>query len=264
MHLGDELVSVLLTMTPQPPPLHLPIPIYAWVLLPIYISTILLGLIRRNLSSLFNRPPLVTLPKLASANHLSRSKHLRRNSSCISAAQFYARRNYFTAADGPLDVPPRQNTSMAALMNPESLANQVMSLVLALIPNVLLGTWARYMFAGMVVCQLPITLPPKFRTMLQAGIDLGARGLDVSYVSAFSWYILNMFGNAGLITLVSKTKGDDHIFVPSVASQVAANVAPERAFQQERTALKKMAHRSKLHEAEDKFLHMDPSQFSSF
>lgn len=163
-----------------------------------------------------------------------------------------------------LDVSKDGRSSLTALMNPESLANQVLSLILTLLPSILLGTWVRYIFAGMAVCRLPFTLTPRFRGMLQSGMEVAGQNLDVSYMSAFSWYIVNMFGNSGLLSLITNREEQEAPFAPRLSSNIVSNIAPERDFEQERGALLKLVHNYALHEAEEALLNVDPLEFATF
>lgn len=233
-----------------------------WVLLPIWIATLLMGLVRRNVTMLMTKENPTTLLKHRDAGVLRRSSKLRQYSGTIANEQFEARRRYFAGSKGVLNVPKKERSALTAIMNPESLANQIMSVMMAIVPHMLMGTWARYMFAGMAVCRLPFTLTPRFRPMLQSGIELAGQNLDVSYVSALSWYVLSMFGNSGLLSLISRGHSDDFVFVPSVTSQISLNVAPEKVFGQEREALNKIVHKCTIGEAEDALLVMDPSSFA--
>lgn len=250
---------------PDPSALDIPLDpsLRLWVLLPIWIATLLMGLVRRNVTSLTAREPPTSLSKERDAGILKRSATLRQHFSVIPYEQFAARRHFLSGPNGVLNVPKKERSVLTAIMNPESLANQIMSIVMSVVPHMLLGTWARYMFAGMAVCRLPFTLTPRFRPMLQSGIELAGQNLDVSYVSALSWYILNMFGNAGLLSLIAKGAADDAIFVPSVASQITLNVAPDKIFQQEREALGKIVHKCTMHEVEDALLLVDPAEFAA-
>ena len=232
-----------------------------WVLIPISLATLLMGLIRRNLMIFATKEPSTNIFKVRDANRLKRSANLRRNSSYLSRAQLEARRFYFIRDGGALHMPPKDLSVLTALMNPESMANQVISLFLSIVPSMIMGTVARYMFAGLAVCRLPFTLTPRFRPMLQTGIEMVGQNLDVRYVSSLSWYILNLFGNTALLSLVTGPSDDD-MFVPSVASQIALNISPDKVFDKEKQALTKLQYSCKLEVAERELLKVDPSEFS--
>lgn len=234
--------------------------IQLYVLLPITIAGALMGLLRRSLTAMFIREPATNIVKTRDANILTRSSRLRVGGHAVAPEQFLARRHFFVAPEtGALVMPSKPKNTMAALMNPESLANQVMGVVTGIVPQMILGTWARYLFAGIVVCRLPFPLSPGFRSMLHSGIENAGQNLDVSYVSSLSWYLLNIFGNAGLLALI--TEGDDslHVPVPSVASQVAMNVGLDKVFANERGALIAVKHDSILPQLEDGLLELPPT-----
>lgn len=57
-----------------------------------------------------------------------------------------------------------------------------------------------FFFNGFVIGKIPLTLSPRFKPMLQRGIDLVS--LDVSYFTSLSYYILLLFGLRGIFSLV--------------------------------------------------------------
>lgn len=235
-----------------------------WVLLPIWAATLLMGLLRRNVTVLTTRELRMDLFKVRDANRLKRAQRIRAHASALPPEQFLARRTYLAGPTGVLNVPKKQHVGISGMMSPENLANQVTSLLLALVPHLLLGSWAQYAFMGITACRLPFTLTPRFRGMLQSGIETAGQNLDVSYVSALSWYVLNMFGNAGLLSLITSGSAQDVVLMPSIASQLAMNMSPEKVYTQERDALLKISHRCKMADAEDKLLSVQPAEFAAF
>ncbi|PXF49028.1 ER membrane protein complex subunit 3 [Gracilariopsis chorda] len=244
--------------------IHLDRSLQLWVLLPITIVTILMNLLKRNLLKLIVREPPTTLHKTRDANLLNRAQTFRKNCFAVSKIQFEARRYYFSQGKGPLYKPPVRASAMSPLMNPDSLANQVLSVVINIIPQMLLGVWARYTFAGVVVCRLPFTLTPRFRPMLQSGLDIASQSLDLRYVSSLSWYVLNLFGNAGLLSLVSTGSDYEDILVPNALSQISMNVAADKVFAQERAAIQKSTHSCRLDDFEQRVLLMPLDQFGKY
>lgn len=245
--------------------MHIPLDhgLQFWVMLPITLATILMALLRRNLTAFMLREPLTNLSKVMDGNNLARSARLRQNARFISHAQFEARRQTFIADKGPFDKPVLQMSSISAMMNPDNLANQVSTIAMSVLPQMILGEWASQVFAGVVVCRLPFTLPPRFRTMLQSGVETAGQNLPVSYVSSLSWYILSLFGCGGLVSLLVDAK-DDEFFMPSVKSPLSMNLNPNQVFSKEREALSSFTHKYSLHKEEEKFLATNPSQFALY
>jgi ER membrane protein complex subunit 3 len=190
-----------MSATPSPH-LELDWRIRIWVLMPITIATILMGILRHCTARLLIRDPVIDLLKVRDASAIARASSARFSSSMVHRTQFEARRNHFSSLDGPLRKTNISSiTPMAVLMNPENLSNQVTALLTNIVPQMILGTWARYLFGGFAVCRIPFPLSQRFRGMLQAGIERTGQSLDVTYVSAFSWYIVNLFGNTAIVQL---------------------------------------------------------------
>ena len=62
-----------------------------------------------------------------------------------------------------------------------------------------MGTIVTFFFSGFVLGKVPFGLSPRFRPMLQRGVDLAA--LDVSYFTGLSYYILLLFSSQGPFSL---------------------------------------------------------------
>ena len=66
--------------------------------------------------------------------------------------------------------------------------------------------WINYFFDGFLIVKVPFPLTPRFKMMLQQGIDL--KSLSASYVSSLSWYFIVMFGINGFYSLILGQKVD--------------------------------------------------------
>lgn len=51
-----------------------------------------------------------------------------------------------------------------------------------------------------MIVKLPFPLTPRFKTMLQSGVN--TRDMDVTWVSSLSWYFLNLFGLGSVFALI--------------------------------------------------------------
>ena len=67
-------------------------------------------------------------------------------------------------------------------------------------PHLLMAFLVNQFFAGFIMGKIPFTLSPRFKSMLQRGIDMAS--LDVSYFTSLSFYILLLFGLRGILSLI--------------------------------------------------------------
>lgn len=69
-----------------------------------------------------------------------------------------------------------------------------------IILQIFMFVWVNFFFFGFVVVKILFFFMQWFWFMLQNGIDLSF--VDVSYVSSWLWYFLNLFGFWGLFSLI--------------------------------------------------------------
>lgn len=81
------------------------------------------------------------------------------------------------------------------------------------VPQTLIMGWVNYFFAGSVVMKLPFPLTEGFKSMLQNGVN--TPDLNVRYVSAISWYFVNLFGLRAVYSLIM----DDPAAAEALVSQ---------------------------------------------
>lgn len=62
-----------------------------------------------------------------------------------------------------------------------------------------MGTMVTFFFSGFVMGRVPFGLSPRFRPMLQRGVDLAS--LDVAYFTGLSYYIMLLFASQGPFSL---------------------------------------------------------------
>ena len=98
-----------------------------------------------------------------------------------------------TAAD--LHPPARPAFNCPALLLPSAC------------PQIAMGAFVNYFFSGFILGRVPFALSPKFRLMLQRGIDLPS--LDVTYFTSLSYYILLLFGMRGVFMLAFQGEAVD-------------------------------------------------------
>lgn len=230
--------------------------IQLWVLLPISVATLLMALLRRTLSMLWTEKLPESLLKVRDAQTLGRAANLRISPGIVSYPQFAIRQQYFgNARTGALCKPQAATGgTMTTLMSPQTLANQVTGLMSTLVPQMVLGAWARYLFSGVAVCRLPFSLSERFRGMLQSGMEAAGQNVGVHYVSALSWYLLNLFGNAAVVYVLTYSSAHKGKKSENIGAQLALNMNPEKVFKEERNLVLGIRYSSLLEKIEKELI----------
>nr|CAD1831234.1 unnamed protein product [Ananas comosus var. bracteatus] len=175
-----------------------------WVLVPLSVVMVLIGILRYFVSKLMRSTQLPDAKVVKEGRQvIIRARNLRAAAGFIPAKAFRARRIYFTNEEnGLLHVPKEQaQNAQAQMFSDPNMAMDMMKKNLSMIiPQTLTFAWVNFFFSGFVTAKIPFPLTQRFRGMLQNGIDLST--VDVSYVSSRSWYFLNLFGLRGLFSLI--------------------------------------------------------------
>ena len=182
-----------------------------WVLLPITVVMVLVGMFRNNLMQLFEgKPKLATLAAARQQNIMRRASALRLNYPVLPPASVAARKAFLARvlSDGSyLDPQAKRVTSPDEMPESpvndammENLMDQAKRSLLMMVPQTVIMGWVNFFFTGFVLIRLPFPLTQRFKIMLQRDID--TPDLDVSWVSSLSWYFLNLYGLDAIYRLV--------------------------------------------------------------
>lgn len=68
-----------------------------------------------------------------------------------------------------------------------------------IVPQLVMGVVVSFFFSGFVMGRVPFSLSPRFRPMVQRGVDLAS--LDVAYFTSLSYYIMLLFASRGPFSL---------------------------------------------------------------
>ena len=191
---GDDDAKVLLHLDPQ---------IRMYVLIPITVAMFFVGVIRHNVSKMFQSSvKKIEYDGLREAQAVVRATRISQNCGYLTTKGFEKRREYF--CDEKIGVfsqeSKKSNVQQQMLSDPSMLSEMLTKNLNMIVPNMLTMAWVNFFFTGFVVGKVPFPLTQRFRSMLQRGIDL--KSLDVTYVSSLSWYFLNFFGLGGVFGLV--------------------------------------------------------------
>lgn len=188
--MGDELLS----LDPS---------IRDWVVLPMVLVVVLVGMARHYIQNLIKSTPQTTeshLHEIRNKQILSQAARLRMNGSAIQTSSFQRRKAFLVKKKTGLlreKTPPPVNP----MSNPLAMVDMMKGNLTFMIPNIAMMGFVSSFFSGFVCLKVPFPLPSsRFRLMLQRGVDLNT--LDVSYVSSLSWYFLVTFGLNGVYKLI--------------------------------------------------------------
>jgi len=133
---------------------------------------------------------------------LARSALTRNAGAWIGTPGLAARKAFLGApATGVFATKPVTKSAHEAMMtNPDAVTGMLKQSLGGIVPQIAMGTFVSTFFSGFILGRAPLSLPPSFRAMLQRGVDLP--GLDVSYFTSLSFYILLLFGLRGVFTLL--------------------------------------------------------------
>mmetsp|Transcript_25426 Transcript_25426/g.58554 ORF Transcript_25426/g.58554 Transcript_25426/m.58554 type:complete len:265 (-) Transcript_25426:54-848(-) len=193
-----------------------------FVLLPIFLTVVLMSVLRSNLLQIFKTTPKVDLKEVKTNNMLSRCKMLRQNANYVSERAYKARKAYFVKKDQGVLVksPPKAKDPMDALksgpdpmMAMGMMKNQVVFMVL----QGVLAYWVSHLFSGFLVARTPFPLTFQFKGMLQRGVDV--HSLEPGYVSSFCWYMFVMMSSHSMIGVAQSffSKSDVEMDDPMMA-----------------------------------------------
>ncbi|KAJ1657441.1 hypothetical protein IWQ61_003164 [Dispira simplex] len=180
-----------------------------WVLIPITIVMVMVGILRHQMTLLLNgKPKPPTLPAIRESKALMRGGVLVRNHNHIPYTAFLARKEYLCKAfeEGKFLKNPADKESTSApnpLTDPagmEMMMEGMKKSMMSIIPQTVIMGWVNFFFSGFVVIRLPFPLTVRFKSMLQAGVM--TPNMDVAWVSSLSWYFLNLFGLRGIFSLI--------------------------------------------------------------
>ncbi|EJD53559.1 transmembrane protein [Auricularia subglabra TFB-10046 SS5] len=187
-----------------------------WVLFPITIVMVLVGVLRHYVTQLLGTAPKKQpRAQIREQRAMLRAQILRTTASKspIPPAHYRSISSYlqdaFTAGTFLKDGPPKPGTQSAvkspleAMSDPaqmEGMMDGMKKQMVMMVPQMVIMGWINFFFQGFVLIKLPFPLTNGFKSMLQRGID--TQDMDVRWVSSLSWYILNLFGLNGVYRLI--------------------------------------------------------------
>lgn len=227
-----------------------------WVLIPLTLSVVLMMVLRQYITKLVSGSPekgKVDPKELREKQLIARSNMLRGSHGYIPEAAFHERRNFFINKDtGALLKKSESRSAQEQLMsNPDMMMGMMKGQITGFLPQIAMGMFVNYFFAGFILGKVPFQLSPSFRPMLQRGIELPS--LDVTYFTSLSFYILLLFGLRGVFMLVfrEETVDDTQMYEKQMAAFGGNQMVDiQKAFDSERAALNVTPYKGNLDSVE--------------
>ncbi|RYH21099.1 DUF106 domain-containing protein [archaeon] len=174
-----------------------------WVVLPMVVLVLLVGMGRHYVQALIKSDVKITesdLAEMRAKQNLAVGSRLRQHGKFLSPEAYNKRKSYLIRKKTGLlreKAPPPGNP----MSNPMQMMDMMKGQLTFMLPNFAMMGFVSYFFAGFLCLKVPFSMPSsRFRLMLQRGVDLNT--LDASYVSSLSWYFLITFGISGVYKLV--------------------------------------------------------------
>ncbi|KAF9905107.1 ER membrane complex subunit 3 [Linnemannia zychae] len=179
-----------------------------WVLIPIMIVMVLVGIVRHQVTVLLNgTPKKADIKSARETKALQRCGILRAHGMHIPEHAFHARKAYISEAFEKgtyLKEPNAGNKPRGNVMQDpayvETMMDGMKKNMMNIVPQTVIMGWINFFFSGFVLVRLPFPLTVRFKGMLQRGVE--TNDMDVSWVSSLSWYFLNLFGLQSVFTLL--------------------------------------------------------------
>lgn len=174
------------------------------VFLPLTVFILLMKLMMQYVHNMTmaSTPASKELPEIKEQQAVQRSGRIRAAANWLPESAFRMRKEYFIEKTTGLFNQQPKTRAMHETMatDPSIMADMMKKNLTGMVPQVVMGTAVSFFFSGFVMGKIPFSLSPRFRPMLQRGVDLAT--LDVSYLTSLSYYFALLFACRGPFSLV--------------------------------------------------------------
>eukprot|EP00128_Syssomonas_multiformis_P009959 Colp12_sorted_trinity150504_noHs@7210 len=227
-----------------------------WVLIPLVLVVLLVGVLRHNVTVLIAAEKKTELQSVVDNQVLLSSRLWRANNGFVPKAAFLKRKGFFNDTDAGVLKPKDRPAAPNPMADPTMMVEMMKGNLSMVASQVIIGGWVNYFFTGFVTTKVPFPLTVSFKQMLQRGVDLPS--LNPSWVSSLSWYFLIMFGLRGINTIIlgANNDADDSKMLQQQMSGGMAGGAPDmnKVYQAEREFMELATYDDKLADVEASLL----------
>lgn len=226
-----------------------------WVLIPLTIFMILMKLLMQYFHQMMSPPDSNAGKKpeaIKEVQAVARSQRLRQYGGYIPESSFRPRKEFFVAKEkGVFHQKTVSKPSLESMTSdPTMMVDGMKRSLTSVIPQLVMGAWVNFFFSGFVMGRVPLSLSPRFKPMLQRGVDL--QSLDVSYFTSLSYYIMLLLALRGPFSLVFRedTLDDAEMMRRQMNPMAGPAFDAANAFNAELKALEAVDHEFALEDIE--------------
>lgn len=179
-----------------------------WVLFPLMIIMIFVGMLRHYATLLMKSTPKTKLTSANDAKPVAYARVLLMHGKFLSPSGFRSRVDRFTNASSGVFRKKVEHNPMESMSDPSMMGDMMKNNFMMMVPNIGMMTMVSFFFSGFVIAKFPFGLWARTRGLTQRGIDMDS--LDCSYVTSLSMYFLILFGLQGILKLLlGDVEGDE-------------------------------------------------------
>ncbi|KAK7197228.1 Integral membrane protein DUF106 [Novymonas esmeraldas] len=169
-----------------------------WVLLPLFVIVLFMGVLRHYVMILMNSPSKPNMVRICNTNIQNYGRQLLGAGAVLSPDAFKHRAERML--NGMLKKELDPVNPMEMMNDPNLMMGMMKNQFMMMVPNIGMMMLVSYFFSGFVVAKFPFPLSQRFREMMQRGLEIDV--LNCNYVTSLSLYFLIMSGNQGLLQLL--------------------------------------------------------------
>lgn len=185
--------------------IHLDTEIRDWVLLPLLLILLCVGLIRHYVTMILNSKPSAK-QDVTQVRNSQTAAYCRQLMACAQFLPYNSLKSRVNKLTGGVLKEEVAQDQLAAAMDPNMMGNMMKQNITSVVPNILMMTIATNFFGGFVVARFPFALSSKFKGMLQQGVAID--NLDCAYATSMSLFFLCMFALNGVLKLILGSDAD--------------------------------------------------------
>ncbi|KAG5465332.1 hypothetical protein CUR178_00034 [Leishmania enriettii] len=169
-----------------------------WVLLPLIVIVLFMGVLRHYVTILMNTPSRPVMSRICNVNIQNYGNLLLSGGGVLSPESF--KRRAERMLNGMLKKEVDPVNPMEMMNDPNIMMGMLKNQFMMMVPNIGMMVLVSHFFSGFVVAKFPFPLSQRFQEMMQRGLDIDV--LNCNYVTSLSLYFLIMSGNQGLLQLL--------------------------------------------------------------